>query len=96
MSVNDAADLREFAIEKGVRVEIARWTQRAFDDVAVEIGDDEVGGSHGGVVDAAGLDDDEGLRAGAVDTAGVAEGVGRETAAGDLLVGVEDLFAKGF
>ena len=37
-----------------------------------------------------------GSRAGAVDAAGVAEGVGSEAAAGDLLVGVEDLFAEGF
>ena len=31
-----------------------------------------------------------------VDAAGVAEGVGSEAAAGDLLVGAEDLFAKRF
>ena len=35
-----------------------------------------------------------GSRAGAVDAAGVAEGVRRKAAAGDLLVGVENLFAK--
>ena len=61
MGVDDAADLGKFAIEQGVGVEIAGGAQRAFDDFAVEVGDDEIGGLEGGVVDAAGLDDDERL-----------------------------------
>jgi len=94
VGVDDSADLGEFAVEQGVGVEIAGGAELAFDDFAVEVGDDEVLGRHGGVVDAAGLDDDEGLGAGAVDAAGVAEGVGSEAAAGDFLVGVEDLLAQ--
>jgi len=65
-----------------------------FDNLAVEVGDNEVGGGEGCVVDSAGFDDDEGLRTGAVDSAGIAEGVGGEAAAGDLEVCMEDLFAE--
>ena len=90
MSVNDTAYLGEFAIEQSVGVEIARGAQVALDDFAVEIGDDQVGRSEGGIIDAAGFDDDQGLRAGAVDAAGVAEGMGGEAAAGDFLVGFEE------
>ena len=93
MGVDDAADLGEFAVEQGMGIEIAGGAQAAFDDGAVEIGDDEVGGGEGSVVDATGLDDDQGPFAAAVDTAGIAEGVGRETATGDFLVGFENLLA---
>ena len=86
----------KFAIKQSVRVEIARWAQRTFDDVAVEIGDHKLVGLEAGVIDAAGLDDHEGLDAKSVDAAGVPKGVGREAAARDFLVGVEHLFAKGF
>jgi hypothetical protein len=92
--MDDAADLREFAIEEGVGIEVAGGAEGAFDDFAIKVGDDEVGGGKGGVVDAAGLDDDEGLGTGAVDAAGIAEGVGCEAAAGDFLVGLEDLLAE--
>jgi hypothetical protein len=95
VGVNDAADLGKLAIEHGVGVQVAGRSQRAFYDVAVEVRYHEVGGSEGGVIYAAGLDDDKGLRTGTVDATGVAEGVGSQAAAGDLLVGVEDLFAKG-
>jgi hypothetical protein len=44
VGVDDAADLRKFAVEQRVRIEIARRAQRALDDVAIEIGDDKVGG----------------------------------------------------
>ena len=86
----------KFAVEQGVGIEVAGGAQGAFDDFAVEVGDDQVGGSESCVIDAAGLDDDERLGARAVDAAGVAEGVRSEAAAGDLLVGVEDLFAERF
>ena len=59
--------------------------------MAVEVGNDQIGGGERGVVDAAGLDDDERLGAGAVDAAGVAEGVGSEAAAGNFAVGVREL-----
>ena len=68
----------------------------AFDDFAVEVGDDHVRGLKRVVIDTAWLDDTEGLRACAVDTACIAECVWGETAAGDFLIGVEDLFAKRF
>jgi hypothetical protein len=93
MRMDDAAELGKFAVEQGMGVEIAGGAEAAFDDGAVEIGDDEVGGGEGGVVDATGLDDDEGPVAAAVDTAGIAEGVGREAAAGNFLVGFENLLA---
>ena len=91
-----AANLGKLAIEQRVRVEIAGGAERAFHDFAVEIGDDKVGGRQRCVVDTAGFDDDQRLGTGAVDAAGVAEGVRGEAAAGDLLIGVEDLLAKGF
>ena len=94
--MNDAADLRKLAVKQRVRIEIARWAQRALDDFAIEIGDDEVGSGQSGVIHAAGLDDHQRLGAAAVDTAGVPESVRRKAAAGDLLVGAENLFAKRF
>jgi hypothetical protein len=92
--VNDAADLGELAVEQSVGVEIAGRVERAFDNFAVEIGDDQIGGGERGVIDAAGLDDDEGFRAGSVDSTCVAKGVGRQAATSDFLVGMEDLFAE--
>ena len=92
--VDDAADLRKLAVEQGVRVQVARRAQGAFDDFAVQVGDDQVGGGERGVIDSAGLDDHQRLSAAAVDAAGVAEGVRRQAAAGDLPVGVEHLFTK--
>ena len=59
-----------------------------------QLTDHEVGEGERGVVHAAGLDDDERLAAAAINTAGVAEGVRGQAAAGDLAVGVEDLFAE--
>ena len=40
MGVDDAADLGEFSIEQGMRVEVAGGAQGAFDDLAFEIGND--------------------------------------------------------
>lgn len=98
MGVDDAADLGKFTIEKQVGVEVAGGVQSALDDGAVERGEDQVVHGHGGVGHAAGLDGDEragATHAGAVDAADVAESVEGEAAAGDFLVGVKDLFAKG-
>ena len=83
----------EFAVKQGVSVEVARGPQVAFDDVAVEVGDHQIRSGKGGVVDAAGLDDDKRLRAGAVNSAGIAKGVRSEAAASDFLVGFENLLA---
>ena len=63
VGVNDAADLGKLAIEQGVGVEVAGRVQGALDDFAVQVGDDQVGRGEGGIVYAAGLDDDEGLPA---------------------------------
>ena len=96
MGVDDAADGGEFAIEKQMGGEVAGGAEYAFDYFAVEIGDDEVFRAEGGVVDAAGLDDDKGIGTGAVYAAGVAPGVRGEAAAGDFLIGMEDFSAEGF
>ena len=53
----------------------------AFDDFAVQVGDDQIGGGEGGVVNSAGLDDDEWLRSRAIDTAGIAKGMRGKAAA---------------
>ena len=94
VGVDDAADLGKLAVEVGMRVQVARGAKRAFDDFAFEVGDNEVAGCHGNIVDAAGLDDDERLGTGAVDATGVAEGVRSKAAAGDFLIGAKDLLAK--
>src|ERR1019366_1756368 len=96
MRMDDAADLWKLAIEKGVGVQVAGRTQFAFDNFAVQIGDDQVGGRHGGVIDAAWLDDDQRTGAGSVDTADVAKGVWGQSAASDFAVGEENFFAKRF
>jgi hypothetical protein len=93
VGVDDAAYLREFPVKQGMGVEIAGGTKGAFNNFAVEIRNDEVGWGERAVVNSAGLDDDEGLSAGAIDPAGIAEGMRGEAAAGDFLVGVENLVA---
>jgi hypothetical protein len=95
VGVDDAADLGEFAIEQQVGVEIAGGVEvpstMAVERVRTRSAAVRVVGN------AAGLDGDKrsgAVDSGSVDAAGVAEGVDGEAAAGDLLVGVEDLFAK--
>src|SRR5271157_2276749 len=63
VGVDDTPDLEELAVKQGVCIEVAGGAEGAFDDCAVEIGDDKIGGSQRGVVHAAGLDDDERLGA---------------------------------
>jgi hypothetical protein len=97
--VDDAAQLRKFAVKQGMGVEIAGGAQMAFDDFAVEIGDDQIGGNEGCVIDAAGFDDDKRLSPGSVNTlttyaAGIAEGVWGEAAPGDFLIGFENLLTE--
>jgi hypothetical protein len=92
--MHDRADGRELAIEQRVRVEIGGRSKVAFDDLAVEVGDDHVARAELGVVDAGGLDDDEALVA--VDARGVAEGVKHKAATNEFEVGLEDLFTKLF
>jgi hypothetical protein len=55
MGVNDAADGGEFAVKEEVSVEIGGRAQVAFENSAVEIGEDYVGGREFGVADALGL-----------------------------------------
>ena len=59
--VHDGADGGELAIEQRVGVEVGGGTEVAFDDLAVEVGDDHLAGLELVVVDAGGLDDDEAL-----------------------------------
>ena len=94
VGVDDGADGRELAIEEGVGVEVGGGLEVAFDDGAVEVGDDHVLGAEVVVVDAGGLDDDEAL--GAVDAGGVAEGVEDEAFADQFEVGFEDFGAELF
>ena len=56
MGVDYPANLRKLAVEQCVRIQVARWTQSAFHDLAIEIGDDQIGRREAGVIDAAGLD----------------------------------------
>ncbi len=92
VGVDDGADLWELAVEEGVGVEVGGGAEVAFDDVAVEVGDDHVLGAEVVVADAGRLDDDE--ASGAVDAGGVAEGVEDEAALNQFEVGFEDLFAE--
>ena len=59
VGVDDRADGGELAVEQGVGVEVGGGLEVAFDDLAVEVGDDHVLGAEVVVVDAGGLDDDE-------------------------------------
>ena len=74
VSVNHAANAGEGLIEGDVGGEIGRWAEIAgvLEDVAFEVGEDEIGGDEFIVRDAAGFDDD--AIAGGVVTAGIAEG----------------------
>lgn len=92
MRVHDRADSRELAVEEQMRGEVRRRAEIAFDDFAVEIGDDHVLGLHGLVREAAGLDGDEASLA--VDAADVAESVKNEAAADQFEVGLKDLGAE--
>ena len=94
VGVDDGADGWEFAVEESVGVEVGGGFELAFDDLAVEVGDDHELGDEFVVVDAGGLDDDEALVA--VDAAGVAEGVEDEAAADEFEVGFEDGGAEFF
>ena len=97
VGVDDAADLREFAVEQEVGIEVAGRIQRAFHNGAVKGGQDQVAGGHGGVGNAAGLDENERagtVEAGAVNATDVAKSVEGEPTAGDFLVSVEDLLAQ--
>ena len=93
VGVDDGADLGELAIEQGVGVEIGGGAEIAFEDFAVEVGDDHVAGAEVIIGDAGGLDHNQSLLA--INAGGVAEGVEDEAAADELEVGVKDLFAKG-
>lgn len=96
MCVNDASNRWEFAIEESVGIKIAGRAKGAFDDIPVEIGDDEIASGEGGVVDSTGLDDDERLGAVTVDAARIPEGMRGEAATGDFAIGLEYLMAERF
>ena len=53
-----AADLREGAVEESMCIEIAGRAQGAFDDFAVDVRNDQIGGGERCVVDTTWLDDD--------------------------------------
>ena len=58
VGVDDAADLREGAVEESMCIEIAGRAQGAFDDFAVDVRNDQIGGGERCVVDTTWLDDD--------------------------------------
>jgi len=93
MRVNDPADLWKLAVKQGVGVQIAGGAQVAFDNFAVEVGNDQVGRGEGSVIDPARLDHDKGFGSGAINATGIAKGVWSETATRDFLVGAENLLA---
>ena len=95
MGVDDAADLRKLAIKKGVGIQVARWAQGTVDNLAIKIGDHQVFGAQGGVIHPTGFNHHQRLVPGAVDAAGIAEGMRGEATAGDLAIGLMDLFAEG-
>ena len=94
MGMDDAANLGEFTVKQEVSFEIAGGVEFAFDDGAVEGGEDQVGGGHRGVGNAAGFDQHQWFGSRSVDAADVAEGVEGETAQGNFLIGPKHLGAK--
>ena len=94
MRVHHAADLREGAVERHVRGEIGRRPQRAFHDVAVEVGDHHVGGRHLVVGHAARLDDAQAVLA--RHAAGVAERVDHQSAADQFEIGFQNFSSQRF
>ena len=74
-------------------VEVAGGSQVTFDDLPIEIGDDQVVEGEGGIIDSTGLDDNQRLGAGAIDAAGIAESVRSEAATGYFLIGAKNLLA---
>jgi hypothetical protein len=93
VGVHDPADLGKLAVKQRMRIQIRRWVQLAFHDLAVQVGNHQIRRRHGCIIHAARLDRHQGLRAGAVDAAGVAKSVRSQPAAGDFTVGVQNLFA---
>src|SRR5579862_4514522 len=85
----------ELTVEQSMRIEVARWPQRAFHDFSVEVGNHQVGWRHGRIIDAAGLDHHQRLAPRPVDAAGVSEGMGCEPPPRDFLVGFKNFLAKG-
>src|ERR1039457_2962669 len=94
MCVRDAPDLREGAIKRGMRREIGRRPQIAFDHLTLEIRDYHVGRGHLLIRNAAGLDHDETFLA--RDAARVPEGVDHQSAANQLEVRFVDLSSQRF
>jgi hypothetical protein len=90
--VDDPADGGELPVEAEMSVEVRTGAEGVFGEVAVEVADHHVLGAELGVLDAAGLDDDE--AACAVDPAGVAEGEEHEAGLDDVEIGLENLLLE--
>ena len=73
MGVGDAADTGKAAVEFEMRRVVGGRAQVAVDNVAIEVGDNDVGSGEIFVGDAAGFDGYQSLLA--INSAGVAEGV---------------------
>ena len=94
MGVHHAADGGKSLVEHEVCGGVGGRAQGAFDDVAVEVDDDHVGGLHAVVGHAAGLDDHK--AAPAVDGAHVAPGEYHQAVLHQVEVGLADLLFKLF
>jgi hypothetical protein len=91
--MDHSSDGGEGAVKCDVGSEVGRGLEFAFDDFAVEVSDDHVGGSHPVIGDSTRLDDAEALVA--RDCAGVAERVDHQAAADELQIGFEHFVAEG-
>ena len=88
-----AADLREFAIEQGVGIQVARGPQRAIHYAAVQVRYHQVLRAQLLVGHTARLDRHQRFGPRPVDPAHVAERVRCQSAACNLQVGLKNLFA---
>ena len=93
--MDDAADVREAAVELQMGRGVGGGFFVAFDGFAArQFDDDHVGGGHDVVFDAGGFDDNQ--AAFAVDAADVAPGEGDEAVARQVKVGGKDFVFQGF
>jgi len=86
------SNLGERLIKNDVRGQVRGGPQNAFDNFAVEVGHDQVGGFHSLIGDAAWFDDDQ--RVFARNATGIAESEEDKAASNQFEVSFEDLFPQ--
>src|SRR5712692_9534992 len=92
MGVRDSTDIRKAFVQLDVGRQIARGAKLSIDNLAVQIGDNDVLRSQFFIRYAAGLDGDQPLFA--IDAAGIAERIQYESAAHQLEVGLKHLVTQ--